>query len=73
MFGVQLGEILANRPADMAGIKQGDIVIKFGDIPIRTPEEFLARVRRAKPYSTVELSIIRNGEQIKIPVKMGKG
>jgi serine protease Do len=73
MFGVQLGDILANRPADIAGIKQGDIVIKFGDVPIRTAEEFLARVRRAKPYSTVDLSIIRNGEQIKIPVKMGKG
>jgi len=73
MFGVQLGEILQNRPADIAGIKAGDIVITFGDVPIRTSEEFLSRVRRAKPYSTVDLTIIRNGEQIKIPVKMGKG
>jgi serine protease Do len=73
MFGVQLGEILPNRPADIAGIKQGDIVTKFDDVPIRTPEEFLSRVRRAKPYSTVDLTIVRNGEQIKIPVKMGKG
>jgi serine protease Do len=73
LFGVQFGEILQSRPADIAGIKQGDIVIKFGDVPIRTPEEFLARVRRAIPYSTVDLTIIRNGEQMKIPVKMGKG
>ena len=73
MFGVQLGEIQQNRPADIAGIKAGDIVIKFGDVPIRTSEEFLSRVRRAKPYSTVDLTVIRNGEQMKIPVKMGKG
>jgi S1-C subfamily serine protease len=73
MFGVQLGDILPNRPADLAGIKQGDIVIKFGDVPIRTPEEFLVRVRRAIPYSSVDLTVIRNGEQMKIPVKMGKG
>ena len=73
LFGVQLGEVLTNRPADMAGIKPGDIVIKFGDIPIRTAEEFRARVRRATPYSTVDLTVIRNGEQMKIPVKMGKG
>ncbi|HYU97687.1 MAG TPA: PDZ domain-containing protein [Pyrinomonadaceae bacterium] len=73
LFGVQLGEILQSRPADIAGIKQGDIVIKFGDVPIRTPEEFLVRVRRAIPYSTVDLTVIRNGEQMKIPVKMGKG
>jgi S1-C subfamily serine protease len=73
MFGVQLGKILPNRPADIAGIKDGDIVITFGDVPIRTTDEFLSRVRRAIPYSTVDLTIIRNGEQIKIPVKMGKG
>lgn len=73
MFGVKLGEILPNRPADMAGIKQGDIVVSFGDVPIRTSDEFLSRVRRAVPYSTVKLGIIRNGERIEIPVKMGKG
>ncbi len=27
MFGVRLGEILANLPADIAGVKEGDIVI----------------------------------------------
>ncbi|MEP6569503.1 MAG: PDZ domain-containing protein [Acidobacteriota bacterium] len=72
MFGVELGQILPNRPADIAGIKQGDIVIEFGGVPIRTTDEFLSRVRRSIPYSTVELLIIRNGQQMKIPVKMGK-
>jgi serine protease Do len=73
MFGVQLGEVLANRPADLAGVKQGDIVIEFDGIPIRTSEEFLARVRRALPYSTVKLVVMRGGERMEIPVKMGKG
>ena len=73
MFGVRLGEILQSRPADIAGIKQGDIVISFDEIPIRTTDEFLARVRRALPYSTVKVGIIRNGERMEIPVKMGKG
>jgi hypothetical protein len=73
MFGVQLGEILANRPADIAGIKQGDIVIQFGDTPIRTTDEFLSRVRRAVPYSTVKVVVMRGGERLEIPVKMGKG
>lgn len=72
MFGVRLGEILQSRPADIAGIKQGDIVISFAGIPIRTTDEFLARVRRALPYSTVKVAIIRNGERMEIPVKMGK-
>ena len=73
MFGVQLGEILPNRPADIAGVKQGDIVVEFDRVPIRTTDEFLARVRRALPYSTVKLLVIRSGERLEIPVKMGKG
>lgn len=77
IFGVRLGEILRSRPADLAGIKDGDIVTEFDGIPIRTAEEFLMRVRRALPYSTVKLVVMRTGEgdqveKLEIPVKMGK-
>jgi S1-C subfamily serine protease len=72
MFGVRLDEVNASLPADMAGIKQGDIVIEFDKIPIRTPEELTLRVRRAKPYETVDVVVIRNGERLTIPVRMGK-
>jgi membrane-associated protease RseP (regulator of RpoE activity) len=59
IFGVKLGNILQSRPADLAGIKQGDIVIEFDGIPIRTPEEFRARVQRSAPYSTVKVVVMR--------------
>lgn len=72
MAGVRLDDISASLPADMAGIKQGDIVIEFAGIPIRTPEELTARVRRAKPYETVDVVVMRGAERLEIPVKMGK-
>jgi membrane-associated protease RseP (regulator of RpoE activity) len=72
MFGVRLDRLEASLPADMAGIKEGDVVIEFNGIPIRTPEELHSRVRRAKPYETVDLVVIRGGERLQIPVKMGK-
>lgn len=59
IHGVKLGTILRSRPADLAGIKEGDIVIEFDGLPIRTSEEFLMRVRRAQPYSTVTLTVVR--------------
>ena len=55
IYGVKLGTILRSRPADIAGVKEGDIVTEFDGVPIRTSEEFLMRVRRALPYSTVKL------------------
>jgi S1-C subfamily serine protease len=73
MHGVKLNNISPSLPADMAGVKNGDIVIQFGDVPIRTPGEFLIRVRAAVPYSTVKLIIMRGNEKLEIPVKMGRG
>jgi membrane-associated protease RseP (regulator of RpoE activity) len=71
-FGVKLNTILRSRPADLAGVKEGDIVTKFGDTPIRTPREFRMRVLRAIPYSTITIEVIRDGAKLEIPVKMGK-
>jgi hypothetical protein len=72
LFGVKLGTILPSRPADLAGIKEGDIVIEFDGVPIRTTDEFLARVRRAVPYSTVKVVVMRGDQKLEIPVKMGR-
>ena len=79
LYGVKLGTVLRSRPADLAGVKEGDIITAWDGIPIRTTDELLMRVRRALPYSTVTLSIMRPGEKegdplqkLEIPVKMGK-
>ena len=72
IYGVKLNSLLQSRPADMAGIKEGDVVIEFDGVPIRTTDEFLMRVRRALPYSTVKIVVMRGTEKLEIPVKMGK-
>lgn len=83
IHGVMLGTILNSRPADLAGIKAGDVVIEFDGVPIRHEQEFLMRVRRALPYSTVKVVVMRpkgapvegqtpEYEKLEIPVKMGK-
>ena len=76
MFGVRLGKLSQSLPADIAGVKDGDIVVEFDDgdlkVPIRTPEEFEARVQRALPYSTIKVVVMRGSERLEIPVKMGR-
>jgi membrane-associated protease RseP (regulator of RpoE activity) len=71
--GLRLDRVLASRPADLAGIKKGDVIIEFDGVPIRTSDEFLMRVRRAIPYETIKVVVMRNEEKLEIPVKMGKG
>ncbi len=72
IYGVRLNRISQSRAADLAGVKQGDIVIDIDGVPIRTPQEFRSRVARAVPYSTIKLLVIREGQELEIPVKMGK-
>lgn len=72
MYGVRLDDISQNLPADMAGIKEGDIVVEFDGVPIRTPAELSSRVNRAVPYNTIKVVVLRGTEMIEIPVKMGK-
>jgi S1-C subfamily serine protease len=70
--GVVLGTVKPSLPADMAGLKNGDVVIEFGGTAIRTAEELNHRIQRAIPYETTDVVVMRNGERLKIPVKMGR-
>jgi hypothetical protein len=70
--GVRLGEIDKNNPADIAGLRNGDIIIEFNDVPIRTREEFESRITRALPGSTIKAIIVRGGQRLEIPVKIGQ-
>jgi len=72
IHGVKLNSIEPSRPADLAGVKEGDIVIAVNEVPIRSRGEFVSRVARAIPYSTIELTVIRGEEKLKIPVKVGR-
>ena len=71
-YGVRLDSVERNGPAELFGIREGDIVTEFDKVPIRTTGELLSRVRRALPGSKVEVTLRRNGELMKIPVTMGR-
>jgi len=71
-FGVQIDWLETNGPAELFGIKRGDIITDFDNVPIRTSDEFYMRVRRTVPYTTVNITVIRDGQKIVVPVKIGK-
>ena len=71
-FGVRIDWVDPNGPADLFGIKEGDIITDFDKVPIRTSDELLSRVRRAIPKSVVEVLVLREGKVVKVPVTMGR-
>lgn len=72
IYGIQLTDIRRNNPAYIAGMRDGDIVIEFDGVPIRTYAELESRTRRAVPDSVVKVVVMRGGTRLEIPVKVGE-
>ena len=72
LHGVKLGNVSENRPADIAGLKEGDIVIEFDGQPVRTRNGLESYIDHAAPRTTVNVTVIRDGQRLDIPVRMGK-
>jgi membrane-associated protease RseP (regulator of RpoE activity) len=72
IYGVELDGVDRNGPADLAGLKKGDLVTDFGGKPVRTPGDLRLRIYEAVPGSTVNVVVIRDGQRLEIPVKMGR-
>jgi membrane-associated protease RseP (regulator of RpoE activity) len=72
VHGVELDGITRNGPADLAGLKRGDIVIEFNGKPTATAGDLRLRIFEAVPGETVIVKVLRGAELLDIPVKVGR-
>jgi S1-C subfamily serine protease len=59
--GILAAEVTAGGPADKAGIKQGDIIIKIDDKNMVVSSDLLVAIRDKKPGDKVQVTIDRDG------------
>lgn len=57
--------IMVGGPAQKAGLKAGDVIIKFQDREIKTPEELIIAVRAQSVGDQVEVTFLRESKEIK--------
>ncbi len=69
--GVLISEVQPDSPADKAGVKQGDVIVRLDDVKMANAAQLRNRVAMLSPGSTAKLSIIRNGENKTLEVKIG--
>ena len=72
--GVRITDVTEGSAADKAGLKEGDVITKFGGTAVKTAEALTEQVRAKKPNDEVELSYIKAGEkkERKLKVKLGE-
>ncbi len=70
--GALVARIVPGGPADRAGIKQGDVVIKIGDTTVKTVDDLFAAVAGHQPGEKVAVTIVRAGQEQQLTVTLGK-
>ncbi|MBQ7154391.1 MAG: Do family serine endopeptidase [Synergistaceae bacterium] len=70
--GAMINDVFKGDPADKAGIKRGDVVVKLNGENIKDANAFVQKVRVLAPNSTAKLEIVRKGKTINFSVKLGE-
>lgn len=69
-LGARVQEINSGSAADKAGLKQGDIITKIDGKPVKGSLSLVGFVRQYAVGDTVELTVVRDGKEQKIPVTL---
>jgi len=71
--GVVVYNIVNDSPADVAGLKKGDIIIKLGKREITGLADFRYELYKYSPKDEVEVVFVRDGEKQTTTVILGNG
>jgi serine protease Do len=69
--GVLVSSVLADQPAERAGILSRDVILSVDDIAVDRPSEVLRVINGTEVGNDVTLTIFRRGETVVVPVKLG--
>lgn len=69
--GALVAEVIKNSPADKAGVRQGDIIIGYDNVAVKSIGTFRNEISMVKPGTKVTLKINRSGKVLKIAVVLG--
>ncbi len=71
--GILVAKVMKDGPADKAGIKEEDVIIKFDGKDVTDVEQFRLLVAQTKPGKVVDVEVItQKGERKTLKVKVGE-
>lgn len=70
--GIAILEVVSGSPADKAGLKKGDIIVKLGDADVGSLAEFRYELYRHDIGEKVSVTYYRNGKKDSTTITLGK-
>ena len=68
--GVRFADIRPGSPADQAGIRRGDVLVKFDGKPVLTVQDFTLALREKRPGDIVSVVVLRAGQEVTASVRL---
>jgi len=69
--GILVSQVTDNSPADKAGLKVGDLIVRYQDKEVSEVGDFRNRIAMTPPGSKIRLTVLRNGKQLDVDVIVG--
>jgi hypothetical protein len=70
--GVKFADVSPGSPAAKAGLKAGDVLVRFGDKPITNLYDFTYALRAHKPGDVVVVKVLRDSQPVTASVTLGQ-
>ena len=70
--GVLIGSVLSGEPAEKAGMRAGDVIIRISQSDVASSSELLRVVADIKPGTEVKVALLRDGRELTVNVELGE-
>ncbi len=70
--GFYVSDVVPNSGAAVAGIQSGDVIIKLDNVKISTFSDLSGYIGTKEPNDLVKVTLLRNGNEIDLQVKLNK-
>jgi serine protease Do len=69
--GILISDVVSKSPADQAGLRNGDVIIRMNERDVNEVTQFRNYVAMQKPGSEAKLYVVRDGKEKEISVQIG--
>ena len=70
--GLKLTGVRPGSPAEIGGLKAGDVIVEFGGKPVKDLYEYSDALYSHKPGDAVAIVVLRGGQRVTLQVTLGK-
>jgi S1-C subfamily serine protease len=71
-WGVYVTDVANGSPASDAGLQQGDIITKIGDIALDETHTYVNTLFTFKPGDRITLEVLRDGQDMQVQITLGE-